>query len=122
MLNKSDLLQNKITKKIKDNQILFSTITKEGLNELKTMIKDLFISRDINFNNQIFINNERQLESFKQAKNSLENVLTSINKNVSEDFYTIDLMDSYNFLSQIIGKDISEDLINQIFSKFCMGK
>ena len=86
------------------------------------MIKDLFISRDINFNNQIFINNERQLESFKQAKNSLENVLTSINKNVSEDFYTIDLMDSYNFLSQIIGKDISEDLINQIFSKFCMGK
>ena len=122
LLNKSDLLQNKITKKIKDNQILFSTITKEGLNELKTKIKKLFISGEINFNNQIFINNERQLESFKQAKNSLENVLTSINKNVSEDFYTIDLMDSYNFLSQIIGKDISEDLINQIFSKFCMGK
>ena len=123
LLNKSDLLKNNSYKKqLKDNYILFSTITKDGLDELKTTIKKLFLSGEINFNNQIFINNERQLESFKQANNSLENVLNSIDNDVSEDFYTIDLMDSYKYLSQIIGKDVSEDLINQIFSKFCMGK
>lgn len=123
LLNKKDLLKKEITKNNFDNNtILFSTKTKEGLEELKTTIKNLFFSNDINFNNQIFINNERQLELFKLTKKSLENVLTSIENNLSEDFYTIDIYDSYKYLSKIIGKDISDDLINQIFSKFCMGK
>lgn len=123
LINKKDLINKDILlNTLNYNTILFSTKTKEGLNELKITIKKLFLSGDINFNNQIFINNERQLLSFKQSKDSLENVLNSINNNISEDFYTIDLMDSYKYLSQIIGKDISDDLINQIFSKFCMGK
>ena len=102
--------------------ITFSTKTKEGLQELTTTIEKMFINKDLDFNNEIFISNERQLQSIKNAKLSLQNVLSSIGKDVSEDFLTIDLTDAYTHLSQVLGIEVTDDLINEIFSKFCMGK
>ena len=123
LINKINLINKNISlKEFKNNTILFSTYTKEGLTELKKLIKELFFNKEIDFNNQIIITNERQLNNFKLSKSSLEKVIKSINENMSEEFYCVDLMDAYKYLSQIIGKDINDDLINQIFSKFCMGK
>ncbi|MBR3288538.1 MAG: tRNA uridine-5-carboxymethylaminomethyl(34) synthesis GTPase MnmE [Lachnospiraceae bacterium] len=105
-----------------DPLISFSTKTKEGLSELTTTIEKLFINKELDFNNEIFISNERQLQSIKNAKTSLQNVLSSIENNMPEDLLTIDLTDSYTHLSQVLGIEVTDDLVNEIFSKFCMGK
>lgn len=107
---------------IEDGGIAFSTITKEGLAELKEKIKEMFYKKDIDFNNQIYISNMRHLEELKEADLSLNNVIQSVKEGMPEDLFTIDLMDAITHLSKILGEDVSEDLVNTIFSKFCMGK
>ena len=64
----------------------------------------------------------RQKENISDAIQSLRLVIDSINMNMPEDFLTIDLMSAYESLGKIIGEEIEEDLVNEIFSKFCMGK
>lgn len=115
-------LNNTRMGELREPFISFSTKTKEGLNDLLTTIEKMFINKELDFNNEIFISNERQLQSIKNAKTSLQNVLSSIEKDVSEDFLTIDLTDAYTHLSQVLGIEVTDDLINEIFSKFCMGK
>lgn len=127
LMNKCDKIKNdiKIEKIAFDKSsphILFSTKTKKGLDELKNEIERMFINREIDFNNEIFISNERQLSSIKKAKKSLKLVLSAIEKDVSEDFLTIDLNDAYIHLSQVLGIEVTDDVVNEIFSKFCMGK
>ena len=102
--------------------ISFSTKTKEGLSELTTTIEKMFINKELDFNNEIFISNERQLQSIKNAKTSLQNVLSSIENSMPEDLLTIDLTDAYTHLSNVLGIEVTDDLVNEIFSKFCMGK
>ena len=102
--------------------LFFSAKNKIGLNELEDTIEKMFFENKLDFNNEIFISNERQLSSLKNALSSLKNVLSSIENNMPEDLLTIDLMDGYTHLSNILGEEINDDLINEIFSKFCMGK
>ena len=134
LLNKTDLVKdkdnlNKIYDKfikeegINEKQIIcFSTKTKEGLEKLKESIEKMYEMGEIDFNKEIVISNERQLALIKKAKEALENVLIGIAQNVSEDFLTIDLNDAYINLSQVLGIEINDDVVNEIFSKFCMGK
>ena len=102
--------------------ITFSNKTKEGLSELTSTIEKMFVNNELDFNNEIFISNERQLQSIKSARTSLENVLSSIKNEMPEDLLTIDLTDAYTHLSQVLGIEVTDDLVNEIFSKFCMGK
>lgn len=129
LINKIDLGKNVIDKEKLKNLfnydiivIDFSTKTKEGLEKLEESIEKLFVFGDIDFNNEIFLSNERQFSSIKKAKKSLQNVLSAIESKVSEDFYTIDLNDAYISLSQVLGIEVTDDVIDEIFSKFCMGK
>ena len=85
-------------------------------------VKALFLEGDLSFNNQIFITNARQKNALIDAKMSMEKVINSIDEGMPEDFYSIDLMDAYEALGSITGESVGEDLINEIFSKFCMGK
>lgn len=64
----------------------------------------------------------RHKTALKEAKEALEKVMESIEMGMPEDFYSIDLMDAYELLGSITGETIGEDLVNEIFSKFCMGK
>ena len=105
-----------------EEKILFSAKTKEGLNTLKAKIEEMYTFGELDFNNEIFISNERQLEAIKKARKSLENVQEAIKRSISEDFLTIDLNDAYTYLSQVLGIEINDDVVNEIFSKFCMGK
>jgi tRNA modification GTPase len=82
----------------------------------------MFFSSKINFNDQVVITNLRHKNCLVNADTALHEVLNSINANMPEDFYTIDLMRAYEELGYILGEEVSEDLINEIFSKFCMGK
>lgn len=123
LLNKTDLCAGEATRMGElAPLVLFSTKTKFGLPELTTTIESLFITNQLDFNNEIFISNERQLQSIKNAKTSLSNVLASIENNMPEDLLTIDLSDSYTHLSQVLGIEVTDDVVNEIFSKFCMGK
>ena len=102
--------------------IYFSALTRSGLAELIDTITKMFINNEIDFNTEIFISNERKLNLIKDSVNSLSNVEEGINSGISEDFLTIDLNDAYVSLSKVLGEEIDDDLANEIFSKFCMGK
>ena len=125
LLNKIDLVKEELyPQKIKLQKpvINFSTKTKSGLSTLISSIEQMFINKELDFNSEIFISNERQLALIKKAKGSLTNVISSIKNNMPEDLLTIDLTDAYNYLSQVLGIEINDDLVDEIFSKFCMGK
>ena len=70
----------------------------------------------------IFISNLRQKEALSNAINSLLCVAKSITEKMSEDFYSIDLTAAYDYLGQIIGEQMDDDVVNEIFDKFCIGK
>ena len=82
----------------------------------------MFYHGDISFNDEVYITNIRHKTALADALSSLKKVEESIENQMPEDFFTIDLMDAYESLGNITGETIGEDLVNEIFSKFCMGK
>ena len=128
LLNKSDLemvvSQEEIKSHIKDGIPVISVSAKEedGIKDLEDAVKEMFLTGNISFNNQIYISNARQKQALEDASGSMKKVIESIENALPEDFYTIDLMDAYESLGKITGESAGEDLINEIFSKFCMGK
>ena len=126
LLNKADseiLLSVDDIKKYTDKKIiLFSAKESIGLSELEEEIKLMFYRGDIDFNDQIYITNERHIEALEEAKESLDMVLSSIEEELPDDFYSIDMLNAYESLGSITGEAIDDDLANEIFSKFCMGK
>ena len=126
LLNKSDLGSvigpEEIACYTSNPVILFSAKEKEGIEELKKFIVDGFSGGLIKYNNELFISNARQKQALSNAISSLLCVARSITENMPEDFYSIDLTSAYDFLGQIIGEQIEDDVVNEIFEKFCMGK
>ncbi len=100
------------------------TSTKEGLgiDTLLSLIKKMFFHGKISYNDEVYITNMRHKEALMEAKDSLVQVKESLKMNMPEDFYSIDLMSAYGSLGKIIGEEVGEDLVNEIFSKFCIGK
>jgi len=103
---------------------MIKTSTKDnlGLDELENTIKEMFFQGELVQNNEIVITNMRHKENLMDAYSSLNLVKKTIEDGMPEDFYSIDLMNSYASLGKIIGEEVGEDLVNEIFSKFCMGK
>ena len=134
LLNKTDL-ESVVTEEILQKEIdeivpshkkisMIRTSTKEsiGMDEFENVIKDMFFHGEIQSNNEIVITNIRHKDALQNAYDSLVMVRESIEKDMPEDFYSIDLMSAYICLGLIIGEEVEEDLVNEIFSKFCMGK
>ena len=92
------------------------------IKDAKHIITNLFFNGDISLKDEIYITNIRQKEALLNSLDSLKKVQASIDASMSEDFYSIDLMNAYTFLGEIIGQEVDEDLVEEIFSKFCMGK
>lgn len=131
LFNKSDLNSEisleDVKSRFKDNQeetIIIKTSTKEntGIDDFEKAVKKLFFHGDISFHNEVLITNLRHKEALTEALTGLYHVKRSLEDNMPEDFYSIDLMDAYASLGKIIGEEVGEDLIDEIFSKFCMGK
>ena len=103
---------------------IIKTSTKEnlGMDVLQNTVKEMFFKGDISFNDEIFITSLRHKEALTDAYNSLKMVKRSLDDDMPEDFYSIDLMSAYASLGFIIGEEVGEDLVNEIFAKFCMGK
>lgn len=102
--------------------IIISARDESGIEEFEETVKNMFLSGDVSFNDEIYITNARQKSALQDAEESLRKVVESIDAGMPEDFYSIDLMDAYELLGNITGESMGEDLINEIFSKFCMGK
>lgn len=126
LLNKSDLntvvTKSMIQSYIEKPMIEISAKEESGIQELEDLLKDMFFHGDISFNDEVYITNVRQKVAISDARDSLKKVVMSIENQMPEDFYSIDLMDAYESLGSITGETIGEDLVNEIFSKFCMGK
>ena len=93
-----------------------------GIDELEDNLKKMFFAGNISFNDEIYITNVRHKNELAEASEALKRVKESIDAGMPEDFYSIDLLDAYEKLGNITGETIGEDLVNEIFSKFCMGK
>ncbi len=131
LLNKSDLnvqitqeiLQNRIKEKYEENFIInISAKNGTGIEEFVEMLKKICFRGELRLNEEVYITNLRQKEALQRAREALGKVEESIGMGMPEDFYSIDMMDAYEALGTITGETVGEDLINEIFSKFCMGK
>lgn len=137
LLNKSDLTEmvnnesvdalfNRIAGngRKKDNMriIKISAKENEGLDSLISIMKEMFFHGQISYNNEIYITSARHKEAIMEALESICQVQVSLDNQMPEDFYSIDLMNAYASLGRIIGEEVEDDLVNEIFSKFCTGK
>ncbi len=126
LLNKSDLdtvvSKNTIKSYIEKPMIDISAKEEKGIDQLEETLKNMFFDGKISFNDEVYITNIRHKTALTDAFESLKKVIFSIENDMPEDFYSIDLLDAYESLGSITGETIGEDLVNEIFSKFCMGK
>ena len=102
--------------------IQISAKEEQGIQTFQDTLKEMFLRGNISFNEEIYITNARQKNALVNALESMKKVIESIENGMPEDFYSIELMDAYEELGNITGESMGEDLVNEIFSKFCMGK
>ena len=126
ILNKIDLEQkiDENTQEISrfENIIKISALKKEGINDLYEKISNLFNLNQINVDNDIVITNERHKNQIKKAIQNLEKAIQSLNINMPIDIVAISLKDVLSDLGEITGEEASEEIINEIFARFCLGK
>lgn len=126
LLNKSDLPpvveEAELGKLTGKTVIRVSAVEETGIEELEKAIEDMFFRGELQFNDEVYITNVRQKSALIEAGESLRQVKISIENQMPEDFYSIDLMNAYEALGSITGESVDEDLIDMIFKEFCMGK
>ena len=99
-----------------------SIVEEKGIRKLEEEIKNMFFKGELSFNDEVYITNARHKAALEEARESLKLVKNSIDMGMAEDFFSIDLMNAYESLGRIVGESVGEDLVNEIFSKFCTGK
>ena len=126
LLNKTDLepvlTEEALREACGQEVIPVSAKEQQGIDRLEEKIQTMFLQGNLNFNDQVMLTNVRHKTAMEQALKSLRLVETSIDNAMPEDFFSIDLMDAYEHLGTILGESLEEDLVNEIFSHFCMGK
>lgn len=126
ILNKTDLEPVVTDQQLRvlTNHPVISISTKErtGIKELEEEITSMFYEGKLDFNDQVYITNVRHKNALAKALKSLTMVEQSVQNEMPEDFYSIDLMDAYELLGTILGESVEDDLVNEIFKKFCTGK
>ena len=127
LLNKTDIIENNLENKeelLKINKKIIKISAKEGIgiNELYNEIEKLFQIEDLETGKEIIITNIRHKNQIECAINSIENAKQSIKDNMPIDIISISIIQCLEDLSKITGENVSEDIIKEIFSKFCLGK
>ena len=131
LLNKNDLppfcdpaeTERILREKIPGCRVIRTSMSeKSGMEAFVDAVREMFFSGEIDVENDVILTNARQEEGLRKAFESLEMVEKSIRDQMPEDFYSIDLMNAYSSLGTIIGEEVGDDLVEEIFSRFCMGK
>lgn len=126
LLNKTDLSM-RTSKEMMERMlsvpvVCISAKEETGLDDFADLLEHMFSDGQIAYNDEVHLTNVRHLSAMEEAKESLEKVRESIGAGMPEDFFSIDLMDAYESLGSILGESVGEDLVNEIFQKFCVGK
>lgn len=126
LLNKIDLCEmpdTSVLEELTGQKVLcISAKEEKGLDALYDTIETMFFQKELSYNEDLYITGERQKQSLQDAYEAMGKVLESIDAEMPEDFYSIDLMQGYESLGKITGESVDEDLVNTIFREFCMGK
>ena len=126
LLNKTDLqtvtTEELVRSRLNKPVIHISAKEETGIDEFADLLENMFLDGKVSFNDEVYLTNMRHKSAMEDAKESLKKVLESISLGMPEDFFSIDLMNAYESLGTILGESLGEDLVNEIFSKFCMGK
>lgn len=128
LLNKSDLSmvadEEQLKSILPENARIIKTsfVDNRGMDELEDTVRDMFFNGQFKSDHEVVITNIRHKEALQEAFHSLKLVEKSISDGMPEDFYSIDLMSAYASLGRIIGEEVDDDLVEEIFSKFCLGK
>lgn len=126
LLNKSDLNMvisiEEIREKTQKEVVQISAKQSSGLDELEKLITDMYFNGVLEYNDEVYITNLRQEEALRKSLESLCMVERTIQDDMPEDLYAVDIMNGYEALGRITGEQVDEDLINTIFREFCMGK
>lgn len=126
LLNKTDLelmvTQEELAARTGCPVIPVSAREETGIEELEKTIEELFYKGNLDFNDQVLITSVRHKTALEDTLASLKMVMQGLEEGVPEDCLTIDLMDAYRYLGMIVGESVEDDLVNEIFGKFCMGK
>ena len=122
-INKNDLEKKLDESKIKTNNIVYGN-TKEykNLNDLKNKIRELFNLGELESSNLNYLSNSRQISLVKKSIDVLDNTLNSIENNIEIDLLAIDIKECFDLLGEIIGSTYKDELLDEIFSNFCLGK
>ena len=126
LLNKTDLAPVTtaafLRERAKKPVIEISAKMGEGIGELEKSVRELFFAGGLRLNEQTVMTNIRHKEAVTEAAESLALVLAGIDNGLPEDFYTVDFMDAYASLGRIIGEEVGDDIVDAVFTRFCMGK
>ncbi|MDF2871684.1 MAG: mnmE [Anaerocolumna sp.] len=126
LLNKSDLNMiisiEEIRERTQKEVVMISAKQGSGLEELEKLITDMYFKGTLEYNDEVYITNLRQEEALRVSLESLCMVEKTIQDDMPEDLYAVDMMNGYEALGRITGEQVDEDLINTIFREFCMGK
>ncbi len=127
VINKTDLPkkidENLIKKKLTNAELLYtSLLNEEGIEDLKIAIYELFLEGNLKSDDLTYVSNSRHIDLLRKANNNIIDAITSIENIIPIDIIAIDINNAYELLGEIIGESIEEDLVNQIFLNFCIGK
>lgn len=126
LLNKTDLkicVEKEDLEQLTGRRVIpISAKEEQGIDDLTDEIRRMFFHGELKFNEEVYITNVRHKEALHDALESLNMVRNSIIQGLPEDFYSIDLTDAYENLGKIVGESVGDNVVNEIFAKFCMGK
>lgn len=126
LLNKTDLPMEMAPEMVEEilavPTVAFSAKEETGLDVLEELLEEMFLDGKAVFDDEACLTSVRHRAAMEEAEESLKKVAESIALGMPEDFYSIDLTDAYEALGRILGESMGEDLVNEIFGKFCMGK
>ena len=123
VINKNDLESKIDISKLKDREIIYTnTVNIDGIESLKEKISKMFKLEELKQKDYNYITNTRQIAKIKECIKRVNDVKKALNNNMTLDIIEIDLKDIWNILGEIIGESYSEELLDELFSKFCVGK
>ncbi len=99
-----------------------SMLEQQGIDELEIQIRDLFFGGEVQSQDMTYVSNSRHISLLKQAKKTIQDAIDAAEMGIPMDMIQIDLTRTWELLGEIIGESASEELIDQLFSQFCLGK
>ena len=127
IVNKTDLERQLDIEEVKtmigDTPLIQTSMLKqEGIDELELQIRDLFFGGEVQNQDMTYVSNSRHISLLKQARQTIQDAIDAAEAGIPMDMVQIDLTRTWELLGEIIGESASDELINQLFSQFCLGK